>query len=73
MTDSLEPDAMKVARPVLRGEGSSDVLLPTRRGRAAWAATDSGQRRGSGSGTPTAARRCSGWDCGAMYWRIWRR
>ena len=30
MTDSLEPDAMKVARPVLRGEGNGDVLSPTR-------------------------------------------
>jgi len=30
MTDSLEPDAMKVARPVLRGEGNGDVLPPTR-------------------------------------------
>jgi len=31
MTDSLEPDAVKVARPVLRGEGNGDVLPPTRR------------------------------------------
>ena len=30
MTDPLEPDAMKVARPVLRGEGNGDVLPPTR-------------------------------------------
>jgi len=30
MTDSLEPDAVKVARPVLRGEGNGDVLPPTR-------------------------------------------
>ena len=32
MTDLLEPDAVKVARPVLRGEGSSDALPPTRHG-----------------------------------------
>jgi len=30
--DLLEPDAMKVARPVLRGEGSSDALPPTQPG-----------------------------------------
>ena len=29
MTDSLEPDATKVARPVLKGEGNGDVLPPT--------------------------------------------
>ncbi len=28
--DLLEPDALKDARPVLRGEGSSDALPPTR-------------------------------------------
>ena len=26
----LEPDAVKVARPVLRGAGDSDILPPTR-------------------------------------------
>jgi len=30
MIDSLEPDAVKAARPVLRGEGNGDVLPPTR-------------------------------------------
>ena len=28
--DMLEPDAVKVARPVLRGAGDSDILPPTR-------------------------------------------
>lgn len=33
MTDSLEPDAMKVARPVLRGRGAVMLsLLPDRCG-----------------------------------------
>jgi len=54
----LEPDAVKAARPVLRGEGGSDVYPPT--------------RHDTGHGLPTVKEGAIAHDINKQH-RLWDR